>query len=72
MKPRPYYTVLEKLAGESWKPQYGSYEKLDCLHEVEGYNNIYFRKSDRQMKIIKSGDTQEEIDQAVQAVNRAV
>ena len=40
MKPRPYYTVIEKLAGESWKPQYGSYDKEDCRQEVECYASI--------------------------------
>jgi hypothetical protein len=72
MAPRPYYTVIEKLAGaREWTPQYGSYDKEDCRQEVECYASICTNPL-HSWKLISSGDTQAEINQAVQAVNRAV
>ena len=68
MKPRPYYTVIEKLAGESWKPQYGSYDKEDCREQIFSMcddSHILTR-----FQIMKSGHTQAEINKAVAVRNQ--
>tara|TARA_R110000751_G_scaffold292124_1_gene399368 strand:- start:790 stop:999 length:210 start_codon:yes stop_codon:yes gene_type:complete len=69
MAPRPYYTVIEKLAGESWTPQFGSFYKVDCKEEISSMSNdaLIFTK----FGIMTSGHTQAEINKAVSLMNQA-
>ena len=70
MAPRPYYTVIEKLAGaRDWTPQYGSYDKEDCRDQIFSMcddSHILTR-----FQIMKSGHTQAEINKAVSLMNQA-
>ena len=70
MAERQYYTVIEKLAGESWTPQYGSYDKEDCRQEIECYASICTNPL-HSYKLIKTGHTQAEINKAVSLMNQA-
>ena len=63
MASRRYYTVIEKLAGEHWTPQYGSYDRQDCKDELTHMSNSAHALT--RFKIVRTGDTQVEINQAV-------
>jgi hypothetical protein len=67
-RPKKYYTLCLRDDGDMvWRPEFGSYNRMDVSYEMSEYvERDYLRKN---AKIIESGDTQVEIDQAVKELN---
>jgi hypothetical protein len=67
---KTYWTLVERVAaGKRWYPQYGSYDRDDCVLERGTYRGMGCRAAD--LKIIRSGDTQASIKAAVAKLNGA-
>jgi len=62
---RPYYTLVTRYGDQSpWRPEFGSYRKVECLQEAREYF------SDEETKVIKTDPTQSKINEAVERLNR--
>lgn len=71
---RKYYTLISKsneaYDNSDWAIEFGSYEKSDVTYEMQEYKERNKINQERiQYKIITTGDTQPEINTAVQQLN---
>lgn len=69
MSNRKYYTLVafDKL-NQKWFIEFGDYDKTVVIFELEDYKDRGYRAKD--LKIITSGETQEEINLAVNELNK--
>ena len=67
--PSPYYTLITFDIATGWSPQYGSYERHDCVTEMEDYQYSQgLRRKD--MRIVATDDdTQAAIDAVLRTLN---
>ena len=73
---RKYYTVISKghedYHNGMWIVQYGSYDKSDCVYEIESYKDRDECNQERiKYKIITTGDAQADVNSAVAKLNAA-
>lgn len=69
---RPYFTLCERAPDSAWAPQFGDYDK-QCV-EDERADMLYAgagRIRAKDLRIVRSGDTQAEIDAAIAKLNGA-
>jgi hypothetical protein len=63
---KKYYTLVTNEDGAGWAPQFGDYDREVVEAEVEdSYDDI----PRRYVKIIRTGDSQAEIDAAIAKLN---
>ena len=61
---QPYYTLAVRVNGK-WGPEFGDYDRETVKDEMEDCENEWC-----DMKVIRSGDTQKEIDAAIDYLNK--
>lgn len=69
---KTYYSLVERRANGQWGPQFGDYDKEAV--EAERRDMLYSgagRLRGKDLKIIKTGDRQADIDAAVAKLNGA-
>lgn len=67
---KPYFTLVERTPDGPWGPQFGDYDK-QCV-EDERADMLYAgagRIRAKDLRIVRSGDTQAEIDAAIAKLN---
>jgi len=68
MRTRTYYTLVLRDDGDlRWRIEFGDYDRDTVEAEMESYTDHDYLK--RNAKIIRSGDSQADIDAAVDALN---
>lgn len=68
-KTRTYYTLATReYEGADWSPQFGDYSRGVVEAEKEDYLEQGYEKKD--LKIIQTGDTQQQIDDEIAVLNR--
>lgn len=68
---RQYYTLVERSTSGVWSPQFGDFDRKLVELERQDYIDSGEIKG-KNLKIITSGDTQAEIDAAVDKLNTKV
>ena len=67
-KARLYYTLVLRDDGDRlWRPEFGDYEMSVVQEEMDSYTEYDYLK--KNARILVSGDSQAEIDQAVKTLN---
>jgi hypothetical protein len=69
MSVKPYYTVLERW-DNVWHPQFGSFDRADCVDEVQCFRDAGTKKKD--LMIIQTQPSQEIINEAVTVLNKGL
>lgn len=67
---KPYFTLAERTPDGPWGPQFGDYDKE--VVEDERRDMLYSgagRLRGKDLRIVRSGDTQAEIDAAIAKLN---
>ena len=66
MSTKSYYTLVERW-DNVWHPQFGSFDRADCVSEVQAYRDAGSKA--KNLKIIKTSPLQACINEAVTMLN---
>ena len=66
MSKKPYYTLVER-QDNVWYPQFGSFDRADCVDEAQCFRDAGTKK--KNLKIIKTSPLQACINEAVIVLN---
>lgn len=75
MKTKKYYTLLESINGALFTPEFGDYEKdvvEDERDDMKARAELTDDGTHTEYKIIRTGETQTEIDNEIARINSAL